>query len=235
MKITFNEVIVDTIKKSTTVYDLTVKESHSYCVGKNNLIVHNCLTSVQTGIGYSLPNLIKECRDIINHKRKSFDSRSDGEFENYIYKTKIVADGGFKKNADIIKGLGLGADYVMIGSIFNKALESAGTTTDKNGGVIDQYNHEAKEMFDVDIPLYKVFRGMSTKEVQKEWGKSELTTSEGIVKKQTVEYTLFGWTDNFINYLKSAMSYTGKKELHQFIGRVVFNRITQNVFKRFDK
>jgi IMP dehydrogenase/GMP reductase len=194
-----------------------------------------CLTTVQTGVGYSLPNLIKECRHVINNRMKTFDSRIDGEFENYRFKTKIVADGGFKKHSDIIKGLGMGADYIMLGSIFNRTLESAGLTTDRNGTVIDQYSKEAKEMISVEIPLFKSFRGMSTKDVQKEWGKSELTTSEGIVKTQQVGETLSGWTDNFVNYLKSAMSYTGKKELHQFIGGVLFNRITQNVFKRFDK
>ena len=194
-----------------------------------------CLTTVQTGIGYSLPNLIIGCRNVIKNREKDYDERYDGLRENFLYKTKIVADGGFKKYSDIIKGLGMGADYIMLGSIFNKALESAGETTDKNSFVIDQYSEDAKTKFDVDIKLYKVFRGMSTKEVQLEWGKTELTTSEGIVKTQLVEYTLDGWVDNFKSYLKTAMSYTGKNKLHTFIGGVKFNRITQNVFKRFDK
>jgi len=90
-------------------------------------------------------------------------------------------------------------------------------------------------MFDVDIELYKVFRGMSTKEVQKSWGKNELTTSEGVVRTNKVEYTLEGWVKNFTDYLKSAMSYTGKEELHQFIGGAQINLITRSSFKRFDK
>jgi GMP reductase len=75
---------------------------------------------------------------------------------------KIVADGGFKKYADVIKALALGADYVMLGSILNKALESAGETTNSSDEVIDQYSVIAKNYLDVDIPLYKTFRGMST-------------------------------------------------------------------------
>jgi hypothetical protein len=90
-------------------------------------------------------------------------------------------------------------------------------------------------MLSVDIPLYKNFRGMSTKEVQKAWGKEELTTSEGVVRKYQVEYTLDGWVKNFEDYLKSAMSYSGKKELHQFIGGAQMNLISMNSFKRFDK
>jgi glutamate synthase domain-containing protein 2 len=155
-------------------------------------------------------------------------------------KTKIVADGGFKKYSDVIKALALGADYVMLGSILNKALESCGETTRVadalgNHETINQYDDLAMTMFNSDIPLYKVFRGMSTKEVQKNWGKTELTTSEGVVRQQKVEYTLNGWVNNFESYLKSAMSYTGKKELHQFIGGVKCNHISMNAFKRFDK
>jgi phosphotransacetylase len=123
----------------------------------------------------------------------------------------------------------------MLGSIFNKALESAGKTMTFSGDIIDQYSEEAKRRFNADLPLYKTFRGMSTKDVQKDWGRTELKTSEGIVKTQEVEYTIDGWVDNFESYLKSAMSYTGKKELPQFIGGVSYNFITQNSFNRFNK
>lgn len=200
------------------LHDITVDTNHSYHVNDN--IVHNCLTTVQSGVGYSLPNLIQDCYEIKNDNN---------------YKTKIVADGGFKKYADIVKGLGLGADFVMLGGMFNKSLESSGETTRENGSIIDQYSEDAQHMFDVEIPLYKTFRGMSTKEVQKKWGNEELKTSEGIVKTQQVEYTLKGWVENFDSYFRTAMSYTGKKELSQFIGRVNFNMITQNVFNRFNK
>jgi IMP dehydrogenase/GMP reductase len=181
---------------------------------------NGCLTTVQTGVGYPMASLIEECNEIrtINN-----------------YRTEIVADGGFKKFSDIIKGLALGADYIMLGSILNKCLESAGETTKEDGTIINQFSPETKDMFHVEIPLYKTFRGMSTKEVQKAWGKEDLTTSEGVIRRNKVEYTLSGWVKNFEDYLRSAMSYTGKKELHRFIGGVHFNLITQNSFRRFDK
>jgi IMP dehydrogenase/GMP reductase len=185
-----------------------------------------CLTTVQTGIGYPMASLIQECFDI---KKYGF------------YDTEIVADGGFKKYSDIIKALALGANYVMLGSILNKCLESAGETHKRRdstlGGweLVDQYSDNAKKMFEAEIEMTKVFRGMSTKDVQKSWGKENLTTSEGVVRRNNVEYTLSGWVKNFEDYLKSAMSYTGKKELHHFIGGVNYNFITQNSFRRFDK
>jgi IMP dehydrogenase/GMP reductase len=187
---------------------------------------NGCLTTVQTGVGYPMASLIESCYSVKKHGK---------------YSTKIVSDGGFKKYSDIIKALAMGADYVMLGSILNKCLESAGETRKRInstlGGweTIDQYSEDAKKMFESDIELTKVFRGMSTKEVQKSWGKEDLTTSEGVVRVHKVEYTLEGWVKNFEDYLRSAMSYTGKKELYQFIGGVQFNMISQNSFKRFDK
>lgn len=189
---------------------------------------NGCLTTVQTGVGYPIASLIEKCYNFRNGN-------------SWASKTKIVADGGFKKYSDVIKALAIGADYVMLGSILNKALESAGETHKRSdstlGGydVIDQYSDDAQKMFDAEIELTKVFRGMSTKEVQKEWGKEILTTSEGVVRRNNVEYTISSWTNNFESYLKSAMSYTAKKELHQFIGGVRYNRISLNSFRRFDK
>lgn len=179
-----------------------------------------CLTTVQTGVGYPMASLIKECNDI----------RKNGGF-----RTEIVADGGFKKYSDIIKALGLGADYVMLGSILNKCLESAGETSRENYETVNQYSKETNEMFMADIPLYKNFRGMSTKEVQKSWGREDLKTSEGVIRRNEVNYTIESWVQNFGDYLRSAMSYSGKKELHHFIGGADFNFISQNSFKRFSK
>jgi IMP dehydrogenase/GMP reductase len=179
-----------------------------------------CLTTVQTGVGYPMASLIEECNDIKKHS----DCR-----------TAIVADGGFKKYSDIIKALGLGADYVMLGSILNRCLESAGETSKENYEVINQYTKHANEMFMAEIPLYKNFRGMSTKEVQKSWGRDDLKTSEGVIRRNEVKYTIESWCQNFEDYLRSAMSYSGKKELHHFIGGANFNMISQNSFKRFNK
>lgn len=179
-----------------------------------------CLTTQQTGIGYPMASLIAETYKV------------SCELDNPAY---IVADGGFKKYSDVIKALALGADYVMLGSIFNKALESCGETVDEDGTRLDQYHPSVEEYFRSGGKLYKKFRGMSTKEVQKAWGKQDLKTSEGVVRLNNVEYTLNGWVDNFRHYLKSAMSYTDAKELGEFIGNVGYNVITQAAFNRYNK
>ena len=179
-----------------------------------------CLTTQNTGIGYPMASLIVESSDEV------------------LGNTKLVADGGFKKYSDVIKALALGADYVMLGSILNKCLESAGETRQKSyagGEIINQYSDDARNLFNGNIPLLKTFRGMSTKEVQKTWGKENLTTSEGVVRTHQVEYTLNGWVENFTDYLKSAMSYCNKKTLPEFIGKVNYNIISQNALNRFQK
>ena len=76
---------------------------------------------------------------------------------------------------------------------------------------------------------------MSTKEVQKHWGKEILTTSEGIVRTREVEYTLDQWSANFVDYLKSNMSYCNSKNLSEYIGSPLLLSITDNAYKRFNK
>jgi len=83
--------------------------------------------------------------------------------------------------------------------------------------------------------LKKSFRGMSTKEVQKKWGKQVLTTSEGVIRFRKVEYTLEQWVKNFEDYLRSAMSYSNASNLKEFIGQVEFIKITDNAYNRFKK
>ena len=180
-----------------------------------------CLTAMNTGVGYSMAQLVKECSDIKD------ENEAFGEITS-----KIVADGGFREYSDIIKALALGADYVMLGSILNKCLESSGDTYWKG---IKVSSDIAGFLWRHKFKLEKKFRGMSTKEVQKKWGKEKLTTSEGVVRMRTVKYTLEGWTENFIDYLKSAMSYTNSRELKDFIGNVKWTVISQNSFNRFNK
>lgn len=178
-----------------------------------------CTTAANVSINYPMGSLIKECCEVRKRSSKLCD-------------TKIVADGGMKNYSDIIKALALGADYVMIGSIFNKAIESAGFNY-LYGVKVSSKTAEA--LWRWGFPVKKKYRGMSTKAVQRSWGKSQLVTAEGITKYQKVEYTLEQWTENFKDYLKSAMSYCNAKNLNWFIGYAQYVFITDAARKRFDK
>jgi IMP dehydrogenase/GMP reductase len=191
-----------------------------------------CLTSQNVAIGYPMASLISECYEISCTLSNP---------------AKIIADGGMKNYSDIIKALALGADGVMLGSILNRALESAGETHKANikhqgaeswtepGEIVDQYSADVLNAFQNGAKFYKKFRGMSTKSVQKLLGNEILKTSEGVTRMNPVEYTVEGWIENFTHYLASAMSYTGSSNLNEFIGQVDLNLITQNSFNRFNK
>lgn len=177
-----------------------------------------CLTTQQTGVGFPMASLIRECyyaSCVINEP------------------AFIVADGGMQSYSDIIKALALGADYVMVGSILNKCLESCGSNYIWKKIPITQSGGE--KAYKIGMNVYKKFRGMSTKEVQKKWGNEELKTSEGVIRFRKVEYTIEGWVKNFESYLRTAMSYSNSKTLEEFINEVEFIKISNNAYERFNK
>lgn len=176
-----------------------------------------CTTSANVAVHYPMGSLIEECYNI--------------KIQNHL-SAKIIADGGMRKFSDIIKALSLGADIVMVGSLFNKMLQSCSSTylfkLFKVSGDLEKWFFRKK------YPLYKKFRGMSTKEVQKDWGKKKLTTSEGVVKWNEVLYDLPKWINNFEDYLRSAMSYTSSSNLTDFKNSQKI-LISANAYRRFSK
>ena len=193
-----------------------------------------CLTTKQSGVGYPMASLIHET---YLEKQKFLDvikehSKIGPMVKQYKRIPAIVADGGMKDYADIVKSFALGADFVMLGSIFNKALESCAQNY-KNGKEIDIKT--AEKLFNKGITVTKHFRGMSTKGAQKAMGKTDIKTSEGVVRYHDVEYTLEKWVENFEHYLRNAMSYVNTKTLEEFRGKVEICQITKNAYDRFNK
>ena len=182
-----------------------------------------CLTSPNTSVHYPMASLIDECFKNRGPHRKPY----------------IVADGGIRNYGDIIKALALGADYVMVGSLFASLFESAANVKNYGFNLIPWTsdlseeekikiikNHEKH-----DNPIQREFYGMSTKQAQKEMGSIACKTSEGCYKLLTTTHTMKQWSENCESYLRSAMSYTNKKDLKSFIGNVdliINSNSTQN-------
>jgi IMP dehydrogenase/GMP reductase len=182
-----------------------------------------CLTTKQSGVGYPMASLIHSTVEVKKKFVKDFPDKKA---------PAIVADGGMKDYVDIIKALALGADYVMIGSIFNKALESSA----QNYLYGIKINKKAASyLFKKGYPVKKYFRGMSTKAAQKAMGKTSFKTSEGVTRFRRVEYTLDGWVENYRHYLRNAMSYANARNLDEFIGQADIIQITKNAYDRFNK
>ena len=148
-----------------------------------------CTTRIQTGHGVPGLETIFEC------------AKSDRD-------AKIIIDGGIKNSGDIVKALGAGADFVMLGSLM------AGTT--ESPGQVITYTDGSKR---------KAYRGMASKKAQEEWrGKSN--TPEGIATtvhyKGSVKYII----KDLVGGIKSGCSYSGAFNLKELRGNAVFCRQT---------
>jgi hypothetical protein len=182
-----------------------------------------CTTSSNVSVHYGCFSLLQE---IWNRK------------QNLTGKCKIIADGGIKGYGDIQKAL-LYADYVMIGGIFNNAIDSAGTPKDGKaywnifgkqvlnpfktllmyGKTVRKNDYEKvlKLIKMGKIDVWKEYYGMSTKIAQSKIDpNAKLKTSEGKVQRQKVEYSIKQWAENETDYLRSAMSYTNSRTLSEY-------------------
>lgn len=173
-----------------------------------------CLTAANTGIFYPIVSLLDE----IVKRKSAVDAWINYGDSTYITVPKIIADGGFSNFDQIIKALALGADYVMLGKIFAMSEEACGEVV---------HICPDKQM--------RKYYGMSTKKAQSEFGNTELKTAEGIETLVPIKYTLAGWCDNFISYLRSAMSYCNSKNLDEFKKNATIKQISNNSFNSYFK
>jgi len=188
-----------------------------------------CITSSNTSIHMPQATLVSQCRTLKENLSKE-------GWENDKL-PKIIADGGIRNYSDVIKALALGADYVMVGSVFAKMVESAAPKTwngvdhtiripsgtkfsdftdirqTENGCWEGKLND--KRVFLGSIKA--VFYGMASREGQIALNGSKTKTSEGLKKTLEVEYSMKTWVENFSDYLRSAMSYTNSRTLNEFM------------------
>ena len=91
----------------------------------------------------------------------------------------------------------------MVGKIFAQAEEACGKVIE----------HWVRGEY---IARDRVYYGMSTKKAQVETGSQKLKTAEGIEVTVPILYSLSGWCENFVHYLRSMMSYTNSFTLNDF-------------------
>lgn len=204
-----------------------------------------CMTTVHTGVGQDcLEELVNRCKERLRRhntgkryllKTNPYLGEEMKKYEkavhNQMLNTKIVADGissyikqnNFHRNgyAAINNLLFAGADYVMIGSIFAAAYGSAS----QKYWVLKEQKIPTNR-FDPKDQIVALYRGMSTREEQKNYNpdKPDYKASEGKTMYLDCEVTLHEWMwgakddrhdefPGFYNALVSAMAYTGAKTL----------------------
>ena len=156
-----------------------------------------CTTSVQTGVHTSLPYLITE----INKIKKS-----------YANKPLVIADGGVNTIDRAIKCLALGADYVMMGSMFANCKE------------VGNYNEVKNEYY-----------GQSSIRGQLDRFGEIRSNPEGLEKIVEINTTLNEICSKFDAALRSAMSYCNAKTLEEFIGKPKIEYQTLKEFENYMK
>lgn len=140
---------------------------------------------------------------------------SEFKKENSIEDFYIIADGGIRGAADVMKAIAVGADFVMMGNLFAGFKES-------NGDVFK----------DTSGNSYKMYRGMASFQM------AELNNSlNGLNKKiipegviSTIKYKgeIKPWFDEFIGSINSCMSYCNALTIDDFRVNVEVVRCSTN-------
>ena len=211
------KVMAGNIANPQTYYEMA-KVGVDFC--RINIGVgEGCITWSNLGTGYPCASLISEIYEI---KKKL---EHCGEFT-----PMIIADGGIRNYSDVLKAKALGSDYVMIGGLFSKLIESAAPTfyyqnDGKSITEIDPFEHKIDAYpdgtFDIDEEhiidnLHKVFYGMASRRGQKDINGEKKKTSEGIQKVFPATTNRRKWKENMVSYMQSAMSYTNCYHINEF-------------------
>lgn len=203
-----------------------------------------CITSTNVGCNFPIASLIDAMVTLKNDIKKT-KGLCDSELP------KIIADGGIRNYSDVNKALALGADYVMIGGLFSRLVESSAKTFyyDKNNDIIELHPlngdkiNEQNGIFSFEKDgkihlvdkIYKLFYGMASSNGQIDINGAKTKTSEGCVKTLECLTNLDKWIDNMESYLKSAMSYTNCMNLTQFKNNVDCIILSENAKNAINK
>ena len=128
------------------------------------------------------------------------------------YDVPVVADGGIRNIGDVCKGLGCGADSVMLGSLLSGTKETPGDISK-----VGLWPNEK---------LYKKYRGSAS--VESKLDRGEIKNVEGNSKTVPYKGKIKRIIDDILDGLKSSMSYVGASNLEEFRTLVKFVRVTQS-------
>lgn len=138
-----------------------------------------CTTRVKTGFGVPNISALQECSKV---------------------KCSIVADGGIRNPADVVKALAFGADFVMLGSLL------AGTDQSP-GEIIDEGTPQAR----------KIYRGLDSRETQMDWFGQvpKWRTPEGVTTYKPYAGDANVIIEDLVGGLRSGLTYCGVSDISE--------------------
>jgi IMP dehydrogenase len=134
-----------------------------------------CTTRKNTGVGIYQATAINDCVWVVD--------------------ASIVADGGIKNSGDAVKALALGADFVMMGSLFANCFES---------------DHDGK------------IAGMASKEFQEQFYGEVKKSVEGIQKEAVKQISLEDLITEFVWNIKSGFTYMNSRNIQELHNNAEF-------------
>jgi IMP dehydrogenase len=158
-----------------------------------------CTTRIVAGVGVpQLTALTNCCREAARHN------------------IPVIADGGIKYSGDICKAIGIGADAVMIGSLFAGTDETPGETFLYQGRKYKGYRGMGS--------IGAMKKGSSDRYFQKQ--ESQKMVPEGIEGKVPYRGPLAEVIYQLIGGLRSGMGYVGAANIEELHKRARFVRIS---------
>ena len=153
-----------------------------------------CETRIRTGVGLPQVSVLFDVCSVADN-----------------YSVPCIADGGVRYVGDVAKGLGAGADSVMLGSIIAGTKETPGDT------------HKVGEW--PNEKLYKKYRGSASLDSKADRGESDNVegNSKIIPYKGKVKRIISDIRDG----LSSAFSYVGASDVLDFQSKCEFVKVTQ--------
>jgi IMP dehydrogenase len=169
-----------------------------------------CLTQMKTGIGCpSVTGNYYAWKAVRNWELSQVDLFKDDK-PNPNNRPSILTDGGIRYPKDLVKAIASGSDAVICGRIFAGLLDTADEENiiEKNGKIYGKYRGMASRDVVEDYELYDGTRKNLFVE-----GDSTLIE---LNKVDTIENVVY----DFVNGLRSAMSYLGFRNINEMRGGI---------------
>ena len=186
------EVIAGSIATSTAARQLCEWGVDGIRVGVGNGSL--CETRIRTGVGLPQVTALLDVCSVADD-----------------YDVPVIADGGIRNVGDVCKGLGCGADTIMVGSLLSGTKESPGSIEKKG-----QWPNEQ---------LFKKYRGSASFDSKIDRGESE--NVEGNSRLIPYKGKVRRIMGDIKEGIKSSCSYVGATNLDEFRSLAEFIKVTE--------